>query len=179
MNEELLTAKKLASGDETAWRRFLAEFRGPCYTLAKRYRCHKHFEDFYSDLVFSLLKKDLKRYRGERPLGELVMRRFSNIVSTYMHKAKRRNTMLLYDEHILAPSASHLAEEEETYELLGKARAELKGDEKKLLEDYYFKALEVPENIWLYAGIPHNINPDGSWNAVTADDGTFLYRRDN
>lgn len=145
MNEELLTAKKLASGDETAWRRFLAEFRGPCYTLAKRYRCHKHFEDFYSDLVFSLLKKDLKRYRGERPLGELVMRRFSNIVSTYMHKAKRRNTMLLYDEHILAPSASHLAEEEETYELLGKARAELKGDEKKLLEDYYFKNRTLDE----------------------------------
>ena len=145
MNDELLTAKKLASGDETAWRRFLAEFRSPCYTLAKRYRCHKQFEDFYSDLIFSLLRRDLKHYKGERPLSERVMRRFSNIVSTYMHKAKRRNTMLIYEEHILAPSASYLAEEEETYELLGKARAELKGDEKRLLEDYYFKNCTLDE----------------------------------
>lgn len=145
MNEELLKAKKLASGDELSWRRFLAEFRSPCYVIAKRYRCHKHFEDFYSDLVFSLLKKDLKRYKGERPLEELVRRRFSNIVSTYLHKAKRRNSMLIYEEHALAPSASCLAEQEETYALLGKARAELKGDEKKLLEDYYFKRLTFDE----------------------------------
>ena len=145
MNEDLLTAKNLISGDEQAWRRFMTEFRSPCYTLAKRYRCHRHFEDFYSDLIFNLIRKDLKRYKGERPLGELVMRRFSNIVSTYMHKAKRRNTMLVYEEHVLAPSASYLAEKEETYALLGKARAELKGDEKRLLEDYYFNNRTLDE----------------------------------
>ncbi|MBR5945554.1 sigma-70 family RNA polymerase sigma factor, partial [bacterium] len=36
-------------------------------------------------------------------------------------------------------------EEEETYALLGKARAELKGDEKRLLEDYYFKNRTLDE----------------------------------
>ena len=128
MNEDLLTAKRLLSGDEGAWRRFIAEFRAPCYTLAKRYRCHKHFEDFYSDLIFSLIRKDLKRYKGERPLGEFVMRRFSNIVSTYMHKAKRRDTVLIFEEHALEPSASVICEEEEIYTLLVTARAELKGD---------------------------------------------------
>ena len=78
-------------------------------------------------------------------MDELVMRRFSDIVSTYMHKAKRRNTILIYEEHALAPSASYLAEEEEIYALLGQARSELKGDEKKLLEEYYFKTRTLDE----------------------------------
>lgn len=145
MNEDLLAAQALLKGDDSAWRKFISDFRSPCYTLAKRYRCHRHFEDFFSDLIYRLIKKDLAYYKGERPLEELVMRRFSNIVSTYMHKAKRRNTMLIYDEHALAPSASFLAEEEEIYTLLGLARSELKGDEKRLLEEYYFKNRTLDE----------------------------------
>lgn len=145
MNEDLLAARALLRGDDNAWRKFIADFRSPCYTLAKRYRCHRHFEEFFSDLIYRLIKKDLARYRGEKPLDELVMRRFSNIVSTYMHKAKRRNTILIYEEHALAPSASYLAEEEEIYALLGQARSELKGDEKKLLEEYYFKNRTLDE----------------------------------
>jgi RNA polymerase sigma factor (sigma-70 family) len=145
MNEDLLAARALLSGDDNAWRKFIADFRSPCYTLAKRYRCHRHFEEFFSDLIYRLIKKDLARYRGEQPLEELVMRRFSDIVSTYMHKAKRRDTVLIFEEHALAPSASVLAEEDEIYTLLGQARSELKGDEKRLLEEYYFKNRTLDE----------------------------------
>ena len=145
MNEDLSTARKLRSGDEEAWRDFIRKFRSPCYTLAKRYRCHRHFEEFFSDLVFRLIKKDLAGYKGERPFEELVMRRFSDIVSTYMHKAKRRDTVLIFEEHALEPSASAVCEEEEIYALLGEAKEELKGDEKRLLEEYYFKNRTLDE----------------------------------
>ena len=145
MNEDLLAARALLKGDDSAWRKFNPDFRSPSYALSKRYRCHRHFEEFFSDLIYRLMKRDLARYKGERPLKELVMRSFSDIVSTYMHKAKRRSTVLIYEEHALAPSASVLAEEEEIYALLGKARLELKGEEKKLLEEYYFKNRTLDE----------------------------------
>ncbi|MBO7543186.1 sigma-70 family RNA polymerase sigma factor [bacterium] len=145
MNEDLDSARRLRSGDEEAWRKFIRDYRNPCYILAKRYRCHNHFEEFFSDLIFVLWKSDLAGYRGEKPLEELIMRRFSNIVSTYMHKAKRRSTTLIYEEHAAEPSASLLAEKEETYELMAKARSELRGDEKRILEEYYFKDLTLDE----------------------------------
>ena len=45
------------------------------------------------------------------------------------------------------------------------------------LEDYTYVSLQFPKDPWIYTGVPHNINPDGSWAAKTAEDGTFLYER--
>ena len=53
------------------------------------------------------------------------------------------------------------------------------GEKLKVLEDYVFAALEFPKTPWIYTGVPQNINPDGSWIALTAGDGTFKYTRDN
>ncbi|MBQ6366923.1 MAG: BspA family leucine-rich repeat surface protein [Erysipelotrichaceae bacterium] len=46
-------------------------------------------------------------------------------------------------------------------------------------QDYDFVEVEIPEDVWLYTGVPQNINPDGSFTAMTAGDGTFNYLRDN
>ncbi|MBQ4383516.1 MAG: hypothetical protein II795_03470, partial [Firmicutes bacterium] len=53
------------------------------------------------------------------------------------------------------------------------------GEKLKVFEDYVFTALEFPNEPWIYTGVPQNINPDGSWTALTAGDGTFKYTRDN
>ena len=49
----------------------------------------------------------------------------------------------------------------------------------KVGEDYDFVSVEFPAEPWLYTGVPNNINPDGTWAAIHAEDGTFLYTRDN
>ncbi len=45
-------------------------------------------------------------------------------------------------------------------------------------KDYEFVSVEFREP-WVYTGIPKNINPDGSWTALTAGDGTFEYKMDS
>ncbi len=52
------------------------------------------------------------------------------------------------------------------------------GEKMTVLEDYEFVSVEFPAGPWVYTGVPHNINADGSWTALTAGDGTFLYKRD-
>ncbi len=53
------------------------------------------------------------------------------------------------------------------------------GEKLAVFDDYVFVSLEFPREPWVYTGIPQNINPDGSWVALTAGDGTFKYTRDN
>ena len=48
-----------------------------------------------------------------------------------------------------------------------------------VLDDYEFESVEFPEDPYVYTGVPKNINPDGSWSAVTAGDGTFEYELDS
>ncbi|MBQ1509249.1 MAG: Cna B-type domain-containing protein, partial [Erysipelotrichaceae bacterium] len=57
-------------------------------------------------------------------------------------------------------------------------RLERYGDMLKVGTDYEFVSLEFP-NPRIYKGEPHNINPDGSWQALSYDDGTFLYTQDS
>ena len=49
----------------------------------------------------------------------------------------------------------------------------------KVLDDYEFVSLEFPQKPYVYTGTPKNINPDGSWTALTASDGTFEYVLDS
>ena len=48
-----------------------------------------------------------------------------------------------------------------------------------IFEDYEFTSLEFPQIPYVYTGTPKNINPDGSWTALTAGDGTFEYVLDS
>ena len=52
-------------------------------------------------------------------------------------------------------------------------------DKLTVLEDYTFESVELPEDPYVYKGVPKNINPDGSWIAESAGDGTFKYNRDS
>ena len=52
-------------------------------------------------------------------------------------------------------------------------------DKLTVLEDYTFESVELPEDPYVYKGVPKNINPDGSWIAESAGDGTFEYNRDS
>lgn len=45
----------------------------------------------------------------------------------------------------------------------------------KVFDDYEFVSIEFPIRPYVYTGTPKNINPDGSWTALTAGDGTFEY----
>ena len=53
----------------------------------------------------------------------------------------------------------------------------LNNEKQKLnvFEDYEFVSIEFPPTPYVYTGTPKNINPDGSWTALTAGDGTFEY----
>ena len=53
------------------------------------------------------------------------------------------------------------------------------GDKLTVHEDYDLTAVQFPDTMWIYTGVPQNINEDGSWQALTAGDGTFKYTRDN
>ena len=53
------------------------------------------------------------------------------------------------------------------------------GSDLVLSDDYTYNSVEFVNDPWIYTGVPHNINPDGSWTALTAGDGTFKYSRDN
>lgn len=145
MNDDLDLITALKANDEEAWRKFIAGYRRPCYLLAKRYRCQKHFEDFFSELIVNLLKEDFFSGREDQPFEETVTRCFSNIISSYMHKAKRRLNVPVYEEIMTYPSASCLAEKEELYSLLEQARSELPGEEKSLVEDYFFRETTLRE----------------------------------
>ena len=46
-------------------------------------------------------------------------------------------------------------------------------------EDFEFVSIEFPPTPYVYTGKPKNINPDGSWEALTAGDGTFEYKLDS
>ena len=46
-------------------------------------------------------------------------------------------------------------------------------------EDFEFVSVEFPPRPYVYTGKPKNINPDGSWEALTAGDGTFEYKLDS
>ena len=65
---------------------------------------------------------------------------------------------------------------------IGRSKEDAEGNNIGMLTplvDYDFVSIEFPEAPYVYTGEPHNINPDGSWEAITAGDGTFLYERDN
>lgn len=49
----------------------------------------------------------------------------------------------------------------------------------KVFEDYTFNEIEFPNYPYVYKGRPQNINPDGSWTATDAGDGTFKYTSDS
>jgi len=53
------------------------------------------------------------------------------------------------------------------------------GERLEVGTDYDFVSLEFPEASWIYKALPSRIKADGSFNAVTWDDGTFIYTRDN
>ena len=46
-------------------------------------------------------------------------------------------------------------------------------------EDFEFVSIEFPPTPYVYTGKPKNINPDGTWEALTAGDGTFEYKLDS
>ena len=138
MNDDPEFLSALKSKDEKAWRIFIKKIRRPCYLLAKRYHCQMHFEDFFSETIVRLIEKDLQIEREDRTLEEVAARRFSDIISNYMHKAKRRKKYPFYEDDMTYPSASLLCEEEETYGLLEKAKNELSEEEKGLIEEYFY-----------------------------------------
>ena len=41
--------------------------------------------------------------------------------------------------------------------------------------DFEYAAVEMLKNVRVFKAVPHNINPDGSWDAESWGDGTFLY----
>ncbi|MBQ1401562.1 MAG: hypothetical protein IIY99_04360, partial [Firmicutes bacterium] len=47
-----------------------------------------------------------------------------------------------------------------------------------IFEDYTFEEIEFPDTPYVYRGKPQNVNPDGTWEALDAGDGTFKYTRD-
>ncbi|MDO4859875.1 MAG: hypothetical protein Q4A48_02490, partial [Bacillota bacterium] len=47
-----------------------------------------------------------------------------------------------------------------------------------VLEDYTYEEIEFPDTPYVYRGSPQNVNPDGTWEAMDAGDGTFNYTRD-
>ena len=51
-------------------------------------------------------------------------------------------------------------------------------DKLTIFDDYEFVSIEFPNKPYVYTGTPKNINPDGSWTALTAGDGTFEYELD-
>lgn len=48
-----------------------------------------------------------------------------------------------------------------------------------VFDDYKFVSVEFCSNPYVYTGTPKNINPDGTWTALTAGDGTFEYVSDS
>ncbi|MGI6221615.1 MAG: Spy0128 family protein, partial [Coriobacteriales bacterium] len=46
-------------------------------------------------------------------------------------------------------------------------------------EDFDYVSVEFPADPRVYYGKPHNIKPDGTWENITAGDGTFLYTVDD
>ena len=48
-----------------------------------------------------------------------------------------------------------------------------------VFEDYTFEEIEFPNTPYVYRGKPQNINPDGTWTALDAGDGTFNYTSDS
>ena len=48
-----------------------------------------------------------------------------------------------------------------------------------VLEDYTFEEIEFPNTPYVYRGKPQNVNPDGTWTALDAGDGTFNYTSDS
>ena len=138
MNDDPELLSALRAREEKAWRKFIKKIRRPCYLLAKRYHCQMHFEDFFSETIVRLIQKDLYVERGDRTLEEVAARRFSDIISNYMHKAKRRKKYPFYEDDMTYPSASLLCEEEETYGLLEKAKNDLSDEEKGLIDEYFY-----------------------------------------
>ena len=63
---------------------------------------------------------------------------------------------------------------EDTGVRLGNSQTKL-----NVFEDYEFVSIEFPPTPYVYTGTPKNINPDGTWQALTAGDGTFEYTLDN
>lgn len=53
------------------------------------------------------------------------------------------------------------------------------GDKLEIFKDYTFAEVEIPNNPTVYKGWPQNLNPDGTWTALTAGDGTFRYVSDS
>ncbi|MGI6221425.1 MAG: Spy0128 family protein [Coriobacteriales bacterium] len=53
------------------------------------------------------------------------------------------------------------------------------GEKLAIGEDYEYISVEFPADPYVYYGKPHNIKPDGSWVALNAGDGTFLYTIDS
>lgn len=53
------------------------------------------------------------------------------------------------------------------------------GEKLTIHDDYDLVEIEFPDTPRVYYGKPKNINPDGSWTAMTAGDGTFLYASDS
>lgn len=52
------------------------------------------------------------------------------------------------------------------------------GEKLQVGTDFNYYSIEIPDTVWTYTGTPKNINPDGSWEAMYAEDGTFEYKRD-
>lgn len=135
--EDIGFLKRLNMRDEEAWREFSRRYRSLCYFLAKRYNCQLNFEDFYAELLLRLMTKDLPSFDIKEPLSKLVARRFSDIISAYLHKSRRHAFGRLYESVSLEPSAAVLAEREELYCALENAREMLTEDENLLLKEYF------------------------------------------
>lgn len=140
--EESRFIKRLLNKEGKAWREFLQLYRPLCYSLAKRYKCQTHFDDFFAELIVTLMTNDLYE-TGGLPLAKIVSRRFSDIISAYLHQARRRPHRRLYEEISLEPAASFLAERDELYALLEKAQEELDPEERSLLNEYFDERLTL------------------------------------
>ncbi len=141
--EEAALVKRLRKRDGKAWREFAGRYRSLCYFLAKRFRCQNNFEDFYSELMLSFITRDLDSFEPGQSLTKAVSRRFSDIVSAYLRRSRRETFGALYEDAFREPSASFLAEREETYAMLENARGRLSEEENLLLEEYFDDGLTL------------------------------------
>ncbi|MBO7435992.1 sigma-70 family RNA polymerase sigma factor [bacterium] len=140
--EEARFVKRLAKREGKAWREFLELYRPLCYSLAKRYNCQANFDDFFAELIVELVTGGLEEAAGV-PLAKVVSRRFSDIISLYMHHSRRRPHRLIYEDVSLEPAASFLAERDELYALLEEAQKELDPEERRLLSEYFDERLTL------------------------------------
>ena len=140
--EEARFVKRLMKQESGAWREFVSTYRPLCYSLAKRYNCQANFDDFFAELILTLVTKDLKKIGGV-PLAKVVSRRFSDIISLYLHHSRRRPHRRIYEDVSLEPAASFLAERDELYALLEEAQEELDPEERSLLDEYFDECLTL------------------------------------